>query len=704
MIFHLNYRTIMKIPKKISDESLASLIILAEKIYQKYASGAGLIVPFIGAGCSAIAGIPVGSELIKEIKNKFCGTPDCTDNTIEKILSSETKKLFGHKGRSTINDLSFFGVASVLSQFAYGRTIIDDVVTEAISNPTKKPLCYELLAHLAKHGFIDHFVSVNFDELLDESLRDEIPNRLREIIGPEDLPGPNFEAHKNSPCYLLKPFGSLEKKSFKLNPEEVLQFGSDSLWQFCLDKIFKQEDVETVSEEGKHCGLCNREITLILVGYAAKEEAFTELVQKLAGNNTVNIFNINTLELANPTLNRLNAISTVDVQYIESDADQGIDLLVQAINHSIKRESPDSPIIPTSRHKIISNCMSYHQASINISTRFKTEVILQAIKSRGFNTIESICDIKRIERFSAMANKDISDLCSEHEILCTNSCTQDHDPKNEDLPFCLPTDLELLSNDIGKIAEELITIWKKSKCENFQATNADTMVDIVLKEDNKKVEYSTLSMKEYLEKRLEKILIGPDIEIKGNIDSSAKWIFKNPIHLRSIPELCSKTAEIFRRFLNEKGDKKKIYAVWSSGEWLLHEDGFAFNRYGKEVFEMIKNGEIEFHAIFIEPHNYGHPTFGSDRGTTIHDKLIDLNEKSINKTRKCKVNFSQLKWWKHNRKLTLLRIEDNESVTWQEGIYFRRKMATPLVAPIHLINDDCDILYQIYRKYYQKTQ
>ena len=48
-------------------------------------------------------------------------------------------------------------------------------------------LVYELLAHLLKHRFLDAIISMNFDELLDQSLDDELgANEYRRLIGSRD--------------------------------------------------------------------------------------------------------------------------------------------------------------------------------------------------------------------------------------------------------------------------------------------------------------------------------------------------------------------------------------------------------------------------------------------------------------------------------------------------------------------------------------
>ncbi|WCB92107.1 hypothetical protein DSM104299_00792 [Baekduia alba] len=66
------------------------------------------------------------------------------------------------------------------------REVRETIATEySIRHPTL--LAYELLAHLLKHRFLDAIVSFNFDELLDQSLDDELdPDEYTAVVSERD--------------------------------------------------------------------------------------------------------------------------------------------------------------------------------------------------------------------------------------------------------------------------------------------------------------------------------------------------------------------------------------------------------------------------------------------------------------------------------------------------------------------------------------
>ena len=172
-------------------EQLPHLCELAELLLERWRTQrAPLVIIFIGAGASRSAGLPTSEELKHQIYRNLVDTKHGTSEPFAEVLDKEAEFLFGEKACDGILKLSLFEFASVVSQFAYGRTVIHDELSSVLRRGSCRPLAYELLAHLAKHGFLDHFVSLNFDELLDEALADEIPDRIRFITSHDELPGP----------------------------------------------------------------------------------------------------------------------------------------------------------------------------------------------------------------------------------------------------------------------------------------------------------------------------------------------------------------------------------------------------------------------------------------------------------------------------------------------------------------------------------
>lgn len=662
--------------------NIEQLATLATKMVERYNKRNTLIIPFIGAGASYSAGIPLGSDIRRSINDTFCSKEDGQSGKLAEFIIHEAESMYGEKVvKKGIDVLDFFEYMSVISTFANGRAKIKSIVRNAIKKASKKPLCYELLAHLAKHRFIDHFMSLNFDELLDFSLRDEIPSRLRKILGSEDLPGPHFERDKDAPCFLIKPFGSREKDKFKLEPSEVMQFGSESIWQFCLDRIFTKNRKGTKLEE----------IVLVLIGYAAAEPAFNALIGKLVDKEIpISIFNINVNLTSGPLEQLKKNYPDLKVSYINSEADDGVSILVQIIQNKLEGQIKIKTKIPVSRHEIISQCMTFDQTE-NPNIRFITEVILQAVKSRGFFTVEAIGGIERIRRFSKyIARYSINEMIKKGILRVSSNKKYGSSQKPINNNFWLQ-DFELNTVEMEKCAEYLMELWGITKENNNSPPKNIKYVDYNHIANTYKVE--KVEFKQYLTEKLQEIRQGPEIEIRGERDSTDDWLFQNAVHISGILDLHKKTAEVFDHFLDQSDEKIEIFGVWSSGEWLFDENGFAYKDYGQKIIELIEQGKAKLKVVLIEPHSSDSDTISSATSANIQSSLFKLQQ-----CHKEYVKLLKISWWRHNRKITIVK---NRNDTM--GIYFKRKLASPLISPVYVEGEDCKVLEEMFQHYESKA-
>jgi len=658
------------------------LATLATKMVERYNKRNLLIIPFIGAGASYGADIPLGRDIRISINDTFCSKEDGQSGKLAEFIIHEAESMYGEKvEKNGIDALDFFEYMSVISTFANGRAKIKSTVRNAIKKASKKPLCYELLAHLAKHRFIDHFMSLNFDELLDFSLRDEIPNRLRKILGSEDLPGPHFERDKDAPCFLIKPFGSREKDKFKLEPSEVMQFGSESIWQFCLDRIF------TINRKGKK----PEEIVLILIGYAAAEPAFNVLIGKLIEKKIpISIFNINVDSTSDPLEQLKENYPDLNVSYIKAGADDGVSILVQIIQEKLEEQFKVRTKVLVSRHEIISQCMTYDQTE-NPRIRFITEVILQAVKSRGFFTVEAIGGIERIKRFSKyIARSSINEMIEKGILRVSSNKKYGSSQKLKINNFWLQ-DFELNTVEMEKCAEYLMELWGIRK-ENNDRPHRNIKY-IKYNHIAKTYEEKEIEFKQYLSHKLKEIRQGPEIEIRGERDSTDDWLFQDAVHIRAILDLHKKTAEMFDHLLDQSAEKIEILGVWSSGEWLFDENGFAYDDYGQKIIKLIEQGKAKLKVVLIEPHSSDSETISSATSASIQSSLFNLQQRH-----KEHVKLLKISWWRHNRKITIVK---NRNHTM--GIHFKRKLASPLVSPVYVEGEDCKVLEEMFQHYESKA-
>jgi hypothetical protein len=119
-------------------------------------------IAVVGAGASAPA-LPRGNDLASGLIERF--------NIGRALVEAEKERL----ARITAVDPSDFeaqlsAIGQTLGNSRRVRAAISDLYR--VRHPSV--LAYEMLAHLLKHRFLDAIISMNFDELLDQSLDDEL--------------------------------------------------------------------------------------------------------------------------------------------------------------------------------------------------------------------------------------------------------------------------------------------------------------------------------------------------------------------------------------------------------------------------------------------------------------------------------------------------------------------------------------------------
>jgi hypothetical protein len=134
--------------------------------------------------------------------------------------------------------------------------------------------CYEILAHLLKHRFVDAVVNFNFDEILDQAIADEVGHgNYWRIISDGDLPGGGIwgnDARIRRPLY-IKPHGTFSHES-------SLRFTRESYL------LIPESITELVGE----C-LTKTPVTIVTVGFRMRSVEFQGVVQKAVESGRADI-------------------------------------------------------------------------------------------------------------------------------------------------------------------------------------------------------------------------------------------------------------------------------------------------------------------------------------------------------------------------------------------------------------------------------
>lgn len=234
----------------------------------------------IGAGASfdCYPEIPMADTAIKKIRTKLDIDYLERNKWFKKKNDSYAEKL---RKLGKYNPEDFESQLAIFSNFIS----IEDILTELKELYNKKwypSLFYEMLAHLFKHRFIDVIINFNFDELLDQALREELGQADYKHIYSDGqcmpLQDVLTDGRLKQPIY-IKPHGTIShKSSLKFTKEAYFKLSEDVMTNL-LESLIKGERGE------------NREpitrVNLIVVGTSMKSFEFNSIVKKLPKDSAI---------------------------------------------------------------------------------------------------------------------------------------------------------------------------------------------------------------------------------------------------------------------------------------------------------------------------------------------------------------------------------------------------------------------------------
>ncbi len=576
------------------------------------------VVLFVGAGASSTSGLPSGKELAEFLLDVF------DKGEMKTFLDLEVQDKFPQR---LPEELSLFELASVLQNSAFGRKVIQDTVSDAIAAADHRSIGIELIAHLAKHRFIDGIVSLNFDMLLDESIRDELPDRFKIIASEQNVPV-NVD---QSTCYLVKPFGSLGKAPYSLSVDDVSEFGPKAVREFVTGYLLAADKATTLN--------------IVLVGYRGAEEGFRKILLQHDGQIHIYIVDPSSndveQELRSGLRSRVRA-GTIHFTQIPIKSDIAFQVLVEVLREINALGAETVSWVPSARHNIISQCP--HSILTSDKDRFCLELILQAVKSSGFVHLESFSQVPRLKRHGNLQSASVIQHLLDEEVLINDTWLTDQGEREPTSPFVPNYGIGL---NTTKLAD-----WMTRKF------NMSGNVISYRLESGQVTEYST-DIGPYIKEQLVSIERAPDIEISSNNSMEADW------NLGPHCKVISSTRELFNQtqqaLTSIERDGGTIRGIWSTGEWLFQKDGWA-NQSGESLLN--KPG-VHLQVVI------------TDRGG-VHMRKTRQREQVMQKLEKASnVEIRYLNWWELNRILTIFEPESSGA----GAIYFRRRLNQPIVQP-----------------------
>lgn len=646
-----------------ANEQYESLKKLATELHLKKAlensKGSRKIVVFVGAGPSRAAGLPLGEDLKKNIYMNFVGS----DIKAQEIFDAEYKSYEGSDFEGIdLDKLGLFDIAAIVSRISYGKNVIKDTIKNELKDASQRPLSYELLSHFAKHGYLDHFIILNYDRLLCDALKDEIyESDLKIIRFPEDIP-PRDKASDNI-CYAVYPFGLLSEASrYSLTKEDVAEFGNESMRDFIKNKLF---DSSSSNSEP---------VTLILIGYKGKEPAFEKLLRNLSSKNEdreINVFVINPNMSDMGKLYELESNGVIKpITKINLDADLALELLFELLRNEWGKKNRHS-WVSAARHRILSKL--FNCAKMPNKERFTIELLLQGVKSRGFVHLETFGRIPRLVRYSdnesAQAINDLIDekLLKPDKWLFACATAE----KNQKNNFYVPN---YTIKNTKAVVDKFLQLSKRTN-KKFKKWYLDP-------KNNSFVCVETTSLN-FLKSEILKIQTAPDIEIVKDVDPEVKWVLcKDKIHaevMPSIDTLKRKTEDIIRTMVLERDNNSPVIirGIWSTGEWLFWKDGWA-----KELGDrLLESDNVTFKILITKAG--GQTIVRSKRRNSVIKQLKKHKENGYG----AQLDVRWINWWEMNRIITIVSCDEKN-----RAIHMRRRLNNPLVCPYYIPSEAINAL------------
>ncbi len=601
------------------------------------------VVVVVGAGASKNANenLPLGREAAELLKNKFQDTKDLIDEEIEKL-----SRVY----RLEKND--FETILLAIHKF-HPKELVDELKS-IYSKRYVNSLCYELLAHLFKHRFIDVIINFNFDEVLDQAIEDElIAEEYKKIVFDGDV-GPHEDLSRNGkfriPIY-IKPHGTISHPStLRFTREDYFAIPSEI--NDVMEMIASGKQYDENDENGKP-----KPVNLILVGFAMESFEFNHILQKNLPSKS-KIISFSPVEpkipkkLQSGEENRNSYFEVTRNSETETETKKRLDnwfevLWNKIVGHYKEEYKPRS----ISRHKVLCSILRYPAIKSEkeyIEKRMYLELALSIAKYKGILNVNQIshdrfgkyfCLFKKIHK----ADETIIDTCKKFGL--------------KDLWYGSKA-LSIYDGDADKIRVRP----EETTVEN-EISNCIEKINEYLELDQSNGNVTNTK----LEKTLKKLYKSEDSEICPKYTNVYNNIFKSPRIISNNLDLKYQT----RKLITDPWDQ--LFVVAETGEWILSE---------------IKPDGLENRKIIL---------IAADLSLQEQIKK-NYNNFGI-------VEVRNLHWWIHNQHMTISLKKSGNRLIPKRSIYFTRRERTSFINPVLLDKIyDLELILESFSAYYLKAK
>jgi len=602
------------------------------------------IIIVVGAGASHPSGLPLAHDSAKELRERL-------NHVDQSILNYELERL---EKVYKLNKNEFETMLLALSKF--DPASLDNEIHDIFYRRFYPSYFYELLAHLLKHRFIDAIINFNFDELLDQSIEDELGNSdYYKIISDGDCPDNLFsimDIHNHRfklPLY-IKPHGTASYKS-------TMRFTRDQYFGLPID-------IENIIKE-----LISRiPINLIVIGHSMQSFEFNYLIENQANSHS-SIYFVNPVVPSNLVKTLQNLYSNggffpVSIENETNSLNNWASNLWGAIYEIFEDNyKPRTDI----RHQLISELFS-DKIDIGVSKdkrindkvdylkdRTIIELALAIAKSKGFIILNDLAN-NRAGKYYSLYKK----FCIQPKTLldfCNIMFLKDYGYSFESLKF-----FEKIQDDQSKETDFDKTVIDKGN-ENEVDTFLKRICELTDRNLSHQLRRRIKENESLFKETLKKMLFGEEVEICSRHENIYDQKFANPMILDTFTALKFHTKSLLLQ------DWDLLLIIAETGEWLFNDS---------EIINSNPKGKI---AIILAD-----STYVSELENTFGDKI--------------KNNIKVMPWWLHNQHMTIFHQDRRPKY----AIYFTRRHRLSNINPVLIRDNDVDAIYDGYFAYWLKAE
>lgn len=358
------------------------------------------ILFLIGSGASISAGIPLGNGLRDTLYNDW---KEGFREDINRYFYThfrdklKTKEIL-FKSDRPLEDMTFEMLCSAVTEGlgVEKKWLIDNFfipIIEKDNNIFRQiPLCYEIIAHLMSNKLIDDIISLNYDELLEKALDDELgKDGYFSVIRQEEweeITKGNLKARH----LVMKPHGSLKfKDTISFNLDDVKEFAQYKK-DYLEEKLLKSYIVIL----GSSCSSLDVEMLFKEIEAKGYRHEIFWIKRKRLEEKEIKFLK-----------NKIKWIILPEEAQKKNDRPDMINkllyhLALKAINNvsNISEEGDSIPsFIKLDRHLIRNTFFSKNIIADNPPNKFLLEVIMFAIKIRRPFSERELLSCPRIENY-----------------------------------------------------------------------------------------------------------------------------------------------------------------------------------------------------------------------------------------------------------------------------------------------------------------